>query len=458
MDALFHGPFRAAGQRRPSIGAAEPAWRSGAKADPAQRAARQSMLDARGAATAARDPVSAMSGDSGDGDLGQSAAPGHGAPIGREPWPWEEGFTGVLAGSTGYKRPRHHTDETMERALDMACATGDRGRKSTGVRAWKEFVGGLGQQALRPLDHNAPLWVKLEEEVLAMRFVCALVEVRGVVPDTASQYFSTMQGWHRRETGVKIAGGLKLERLPEMLKGLRRLIGDTPKRIRRGVAPQALRTAMDMLFDPTDPADANIRAALATGLQGMLRCAEFTAEKFDPRTNLTRSDIKRCDERMLVIMIHPCKNMHELSGKTSPLVIGAGGRFIDAAAEVANMLRVDPVPSGMEAVTPLFRDPVSGQALRQAHVMLAIRRCMARIGEDPAHFGTHSLRIGGATALFAAGADATVIRTMGRWSSDLYRLYVRACFEKSIEWSKRCGSTSVREIAGVREFYEVDYY
>ena len=60
--------------------------------------------------------------------------------------------------------------------------------------------------------------------------------------------------------------------------------------------------------------------------------------------------------------------------------------------------------------------------------------------------------------MFAAGADATVIRTMGRWSSDLYRLYVRACFEKSIEWSKRCGSTSVREIAGVREFDEVDYY
>jgi hypothetical protein len=36
------------------------------------------------------------------------------------------------------------------------------------------------------------------------------------------------------------------------------------------------------------------------------------------------------------------------------------------------------------------------------------------------------MRIGGATALFAAGANETVIRTMGRWSSDLHRLYVRA--------------------------------
>ena len=75
---------------------------------------------------------------------------------------------------------------------------------------------------------------------------------------------------------------------------------------------------------------------------------------------------------------------------------------------------------------------------------------------DPSHFGTHSLRIGGATALFAAGADPTVIRTMGRWSSDCYRLYVRACFESTLKWSRLAGSTEVHDLAG--EFDEVDYY
>eukprot|EP00966_Prymnesium_polylepis_P018184 419422-Prymnesium_polylepis.1 len=69
-----------------------------------------------------------------------------------------------------------------------------------------------------------------------------------------------------------------------------------------------------------------------------------------------------------------------------------------------------------------------------------MKALMASVGQHPEHFGAHSLRIGGATALFAAGADPTIIRTMGRWSSDSYRLYVRACFPQTIEWSRRAGS------------------
>ena len=81
---------------------------------------------------------------------------------------------------------------------------------------------------------------------------------------------------------------------------------------------------------------------------------------------------------------------------------------------------------------------------------------MAAIGEDPTQFGTHSMRIGGATALFTAGANETVIRTMGRWSSDLHRLYVRACFEQCVDWTRKAGSTQVTDLAG--EFDEVDNY
>ena len=49
-----------------------------------------------------------------------------------------------------------------------------------------------------------------------------------------------------------------------------------------------------------------------------------------------------------------------------------------------------------------------------------------------------------------------MIRTMGRWSSDCYRLYVRACFEKTLKWSRLAGSTKVTDVAG--EFDEVDFY
>ena len=49
-----------------------------------------------------------------------------------------------------------------------------------------------------------------------------------------------------------------------------------------------------------------------------------------------------------------------------------------------------------------------------------MRQICFAINEDPLLFGAHSLRIGGATALFAAGAETIHIRTMGRWSSDCY--------------------------------------
>ena len=89
-------------------------------------------------------------------------------------------------------------------------------------------------------------------------------------------------------------------------------------------------------------------------------------------------------------------------------------------------------------------------------VHATLKRLMASIGEDPDAFGTHSMRIGGATALFAAGANETVIRTLGRWGSDLHRLYVRACFEQCCDWSRKAGSTHVSELSGT--FDEVDDY
>ena len=60
-----------------------------------------------------------------------------------------------------------------------------------------------------------------------------------------------------------------------MLKGLRRIIGEAPRAIRRGIAPQMLKRAMDLCLDPNSPRDANVRAALAVALQGLLRSKEY---------------------------------------------------------------------------------------------------------------------------------------------------------------------------------------
>ena len=378
-----------------------------------------------------------------------------GAPI---DWPWETGETSRR--HTGGKRRRHRLDGVIKTGLMASTADGSMGARKTGVRKWRSFCASEGTTAARPMSEGAPLASKLQEEWLCMRFVAALVSEDGVLPNTAAGYFGQVQGWHAKEYGVKLAAGMKLSRMPAMLKGLRRTIGEQGRAVRRGVAPQALRRAMDLCLDPSNVEHANIRAALSLALQGLLRGAEFTADgAFDRGRDLTRADVVCLTDERLVLLMRPCKNMHHLRGKTVPLIIGAGGEYIDAVAEMRNLFRVDPVARADAASTPLFRvGNTAGERkpLTTTHVRSWVKALMVSVGENPEQFGAHSLRIGGATALFAAGAEPTIIRTMGRWSSDIYRLYVRACFSQTLDWSRKAGSTQVHDVA--QEFDEVDSY
>ena len=61
-----------------------------------------------------------------------------------------------------------------------------------------------------------------------------------------------------------------------------------------------------------------------------------------------------------------------------------------------------------------IRDPKSGRPLRVS-ANKWVKHLMRSIGEDPDEYGSHSARIGGATAMYKAGASAMDIQTAGRW-------------------------------------------
>ena len=229
-------------------------------------------------------------------------------------WPWEAGATAapvMEAGSGGTDRDpcaayfaepshsrdaigSHRADATLMAGLRAATRDGNMGEKATGVTAWKAFCSRHGRAALRPIDPNAPLWVKLEEEKWVMRFVAGLVDDRNIEPSTARGYFGEASGWHRRRTGIALCGGLNLERLPEMVKGLRRLRDVAPLKVRRGLAPQQLRKALNKVFPRGSAENANVRAALSTALQGLMRGREFCREDdkaFNPQLDLARGDM-----------------------------------------------------------------------------------------------------------------------------------------------------------------------
>ncbi|KAE9051065.1 hypothetical protein PR003_g616 [Phytophthora rubi] len=88
--------------------------------------------------------------------------------------------------------------------------------------------------------------------------------------------------------------------------------------------------------------------------------------------------------------------------------------------------------AGLPGTTPaaMFwgRDGVPN-CVTAAIMSRAIQGAAASIGEDPARYGTHSLRAGGATNMYRAGVDSLTIQLHGRWTLDAFKLRTRLCTE-----------------------------
>ncbi|XP_075050666.1 uncharacterized protein LOC142134383 [Mixophyes fleayi] len=54
-----------------------------------------------------------------------------------------------------------------------------------------------------------------------------------------------------------------------------------------------------------------------------------------------------------------------------------------------------------------------------------LKRALGEIGLNPADYGTHSFRIGAATAAAVGGASVPEIQALGRWRSQAYKKYIR---------------------------------
>ena len=98
------------------------------------------------------------------------------------------------------------------------------------------------------------------------------------------------------------------------------------------------------------------------------------------------------------------------------------------------------MPHGEEpilTISLLLQNERGGQ-LTQNSVLRHMRSTLEGAGYTKTQrmsYGTHSARIGGATALFRKGATMEVIRELGGWASDTYKLYVRVQREDRLRFS-----------------------
>jgi len=85
------------------------------------------------------------------------------------------------------------------------------------------------------------------------------------------------------------------------------------------------------------------------------------------------------------------------------------------------------IPSKLRAIPtcPVFLStPHTTQVVDHRSMSATLKQRLTTLGLDATHYGWHSWRRGGTTAMFAAGVAETMIQSHGRWASDCYRIYL----------------------------------
>jgi len=84
----------------------------------------------------------------------------------------------------------------------------------------------------------------------------------------------------------------------------------------------------------------------------------------------------------------------------------------------------------------------NGNPLTKSLFTARIRDALHAIGLPEDNFAGHSFQIGAATAAAYAGIEDSVIRTMGRWSSSAFLVYIRTPRERLALFSKHLTKSS----------------
>ena len=326
-------------------------------------------------------------------------------------------------------------DEYKRKFLNASIVDGAGGSHSTAVRMWVLWHawGRFDSPFPDRLDVSRATqlcWENRLEDFLIWLFVFK-PNRRFVSGNTLLKYASTVRAFVNREYSVQLGLGARNGRIPDMVKGMKRLVDHPPPRERFGISPKQLAASWDAFG-----ASQMWRAITAFALAALARGAEVALdgkEIFDEQQHLTARDVVLFKHRGLMharVQMRKRKDLQILRGKHATVVISGGGLMFDAVRELAAWL-LERREKGISEDAPLFCWS-NGDGITVAQLRGMVKALMESIGLDPSKYGAHSLRIGGATAALAAGVSPQLIRLMGRWSSDIYEIYCRMSLQAAL--------------------------
>ena len=230
-----------------------------------------------------------------------------------------------------------------------------------------------------------------------------------------------------RHTQIALGlGDLRLTAMPQLeyvTKGYKKSVPNH-SRTRLPITPPILSKLRAEWEKLTDRKDATMLwAASCMCFFGFLRMGEVICpsdQAFDPETHLAFGDVRVNDVKDPQFLEVRLK-----ASKTDPFRLGVTvylGQSKSDICPVAAILAYSVLRGS--APGPFFQF-ADGRALTRARFVEAIRQALAAAGVDAQKYSGHSFRIGAATTAAAKGLPDSLIKTLGRWQSAAYTVYVR---------------------------------
>ena len=318
-------------------------------------------------------------------------------------------------------------DDTAQEAILSKLADSTRKSYGTGWKQWQLFLASSGRDPFLSGETRAE---RLADEQWLIRFVVFLHQRMG----------RTAQGIRQRLSGIRyahISSGFPdplqgRVRLWAAIQGLHRWDGPQVRKI--PVTVEMLRWLRSYLLDGgrDRPEAAALWSAVCLGWFFMLRASEYLPPQelsgAPPRV-LKRRDLEffgdngvRCsvwEATVVVLQLREAKNDQFSRGQVRTHHLT--GSPICPVLSLRDHARFNP---------HWIRDPASpvfackGKGITREDISALLRVCSVALGYPPELVGSHSLRKGGATALFAATGNMELVKRFGGWKSDAVHAYL----------------------------------
>ena len=216
----------------------------------------------------------------------------------------------------------------------------------------------------------------------------------------------------------------RMIRLEYVVKGLKRKATQAARRVRLPITPTILGQLKRVWQKRRDRRDTSMLWAAATMcFFGFLRAGEVVTSGnrvFDPASNLAYGDVRldnRSPPQFLEVRIKASKTDPFRRG-VSVYLGSSGSDLCPVAAVLDYMIRRG------KAEGP-FYTYANGDYLSRDRFVRDVRLALEAAGLNCSLYAGHSFRIGAATTAAQQGIQDSLIKTIGRWESSAYTVYIR---------------------------------